>query len=93
MCVLVRPNTDVTFANGRPTYSHDQRAENDPAEIEVDRWFGAGHLFNTIAETSSSEYPVDGNGLEEDQEQHGHPAGRVIIHQIEQVHSTLATLN
>ena len=70
-------------------YRHDNGSEEAPAEIEEPIGSRTGHLLHTVAESVDSEYPRHRYSLTKDQEQHGHAAGRVIVHQLENVDSSL----
>ena len=73
------------------TDDHDEGSEEHPTVVEDERRSVAGHLLDALAEAIAAEHPIDGDGLEHHQEQHGHAAGRVVVHQVEQVHTALTS--
>ena len=47
------------------------------------------HLLDAVTELLASEDPRNRNGLEENQKQHGHSTGRIVVENLEDVHASL----
>ena len=74
-------------------YQHEGWGQQDPADVPVVAHPVADHLLNAAVEPLGPEDPADGDGLEEDAEEERHPAGRIEIHQLEHVDTTLIIVN
>merc|ERR1719154_276709 len=68
---------------------HEGRGEEHPADVPVPVHLVPNHLFYTTIKFLSTKYPTDGNGLEENTPEKGHTAGRVEIHQLKHIDSSL----
>lgn len=70
-------------------YDHDEGAAVLPADGPVLAGPHPHHLLDAVADLVHSEDPRDSYRLEEAHPEQRHPAGRVIIHQLEYIHAAL----
>merc|ERR1719376_247618 len=64
---------------------HECGRGDHPADVPVPVDPESDHLFDAVVDFLSAEEPTDGDSLEEDAPQERHSAGRVKVHQLEDV--------
>lgn len=71
------------------SYKHDDRSAVLPAYDQKEVRLDSHHLLDAVAELVGPEHPGNGDGLEETDPEERHAAGRVVVHELENVDSAL----
>jgi len=74
------------------THNHEERRDELPAEVPESANPESEHVLKAVVDLVGTETVTDGKGLEKGGPQQRHSTGRVEIHQLENVNSSLKEL-